>query len=77
MGVLLNEDGKRPCVFTGKGKYSTPWSIADKTAKAQLKKVVDLLRTCEGELVSVNNEPFIVTFSMPAEKWQAIQKEVE
>ena len=76
MGMLLNDMGILDV-------YPTGWLLEEiddtdrNIAKTQLTKMVDLLRTCKGELVSVNNEPFIATFALPAETWQAIQKEVK
>ena len=33
--TVLIGDALRPYIFTGKGEYRTPWSIAEKVAKAQ------------------------------------------
>ncbi len=42
--TVMREVAKRPCVFTSKGQYRTPWSIADNTAKAQAKITWDAAR---------------------------------
>ncbi len=44
---------------------------------AQLKKIVGLLKACDGELVSRNNKPFMATFEMPVEVYQEMLKGIE
>lgn len=46
-------------------------------AKAQLRRVVDMLQECDGDLVSRDNKPFMATFEMLAEDWQALLKEIK
>ena len=42
--TLMKEGGKRECVFTDKGNYRTPWSIADHTAKKQAERTESMLK---------------------------------
>lgn len=58
----------------------TPLKEAERrrrVAKIQLKRVVDMLQKCDGDLVSRDNKPFMATFEMLAEDWEALLKEIE
>lgn len=46
-------------------------------AKDKLEKLVRSLKKCKGELVSLNGQPFVATFEMPADDWLALLKEIE
>jgi len=59
------------------GTYDADWVYwnIDGLLKAQLKKVAELLKACDGELVSRNEGPFMATFEMLATDYQALLEE--
>ncbi|MBA7568412.1 hypothetical protein ES708_10133 [subsurface metagenome] len=69
MGTLLTDEE----LFEAIG---VEWNSSHLRAiEAQLKKVVELLKACDGELVSRNEGPFMATFEMLVEDYQTLLEE--
>jgi len=71
------EEGKWVTHKTHSGDSLRDNVVFEASADAMLKAIVGLLKACDGELVSRDNKPFMATFEMPAETWQALSRGIK
>ena len=79
MGILLSEE-EMPYPFNyylSNTNVKVLQERLEALKKAQLKKVYNLLRACDGGLVSRKGGEFMATFEMKVADWQAFKKELE